>query len=203
MIVFESMNKYYQFGMDRTTGGVIYTWGKDTEKLFYTRQHSGTIMSDISSYLLPLPDRKLLEQRLNRHERNTKIFIEKLFTNYMESHPHNPLRTIVYPTLPNHPAYAWAKDLSFHGSFFTFSWKKKYDTIKMYKKFLSLVMSEAKRSHVQLVNGTSFGMNTSRIYLTAPNTKFGQPFVRFSVGTETILEIEKLKQVLILSLEKL
>lgn len=73
----------------------------------------------------------------------------------------------------------------------------------MYKRFISAVLKEAKKQQIQLVQGTSFGMNTSRIYLTATNTKFGKPFIRFSVGTESRAEIEAIVNVLIKSVEKL
>lgn len=202
MIVFESMNKYYQFGMDKAMGGVIYAWGKDTGNLYLTRRDSGTIISDASCYLLPTPNRKLLGKRLKRHERNAKLLTDSL-TKYLQDNPKTPLQDVVYPTLHTHPAQQWAKNLSFHGSYFTFFFKSKYATIRIYKKFVSKVLEEAKKQHVQIVGGTSFGMNTSRIYLTAANTKFGKPFVRFSVGTETRIEIEKIKEVLITALQRL
>ncbi|MBP9719093.1 MAG: PLP-dependent transferase [Candidatus Levybacteria bacterium] len=202
MIVFESMNKYHQFGMDRTMGGVIYGFGKDMNKLFFARQHSGTILSDVSCYLLPTPNRKLLEKRLKRHERNAKDIIESL-TTYIQNNSQSPLKGIVYPTLASHEAKEWAKHLSFQGSFFTFVWKTKYDTIRSYKRFVENVLKEAKKHQIQIVEGTSFGMNTSRIYLTARNTKYGKPFVRFSVGTENSVEIEKIKTVLIEAIKKL
>lgn len=202
MIVFESMNKYYQFGLDKTMGGIIYAWGKDTGNLYLTRRDSGTIISDVSCYLLPTPNKKLLQKRLARHERNARILIDSL-TTYLHDNPKTPLQDVVYPLLPTHPAALWASNLSFHGSFFTFVWKPKYDTIRSYKKFTANVLTEAKKTKIQIVQGTSFGMNNSRIYLTASNTKFGKPFVRFSVGTETRVEIEKIKEVLIKALEKL
>lgn len=202
MIIFESMNKYYQFGMDRTMGGIIYAWGKDTEKLFFARQHSGTIISDTGCAMLPQPNKKMIQKRFTRHERNAKILFTAL-NQYQKKYPKNPLETLVYPTLASHPAQSWAIPLTFHGSFFTFSWKTKYATIKTYKKFISTVLQEAKKQKVAIVQGTSFGMNTSRIYLTAQNTKYGKPFVRFSVGTENRYEIEKIKDVLIAAIKRL
>lgn len=202
MIIFESMNKYYQFGMDKTMGGVMYGYGKDLDKLFYIRQHSGTIIPDISCYLLPPPNKKILQKRLERHERNVAILITAL-TEYLNITPNTPIKTLIYPTLPHHKAYERTKNLSFHGSYFTFSWQSKYDKIKVYQQFINAVLSEAKKRKVHITEGTSFGFNTSRIYLTAKNTKFGKPFVRFSVGTETRSEIKKLTEVLIHAFQSL
>lgn len=202
IIVFESLNKYHQYGIDKATGGIIYTYGKDMTELFFAIQHSGTIITDFSSYLLPPPNKTILTKRLQRYERNTAVITTALETTIYTKKQY-PLTGIVYPLLPTHPSHAWTKDFSFHGSFFTFSWQKKYDNSKIYKKFIKIVLQEAKKNHVNIVQGTSFGMGTSRIYLTASNTQFGKPFVRFSPGTESRYEIEKITQVLITALEKL
>ena len=56
-------------------------------------------------------------------------------------------------------------------------------------------MENAKKKKVSINGGTSFGFNTTRIYLTARNTDYGMPFIRVSVGTENIIELEKVKDV--------
>lgn len=202
MIVFESMNKYYQFGMDKTMGGIIYGYGKDIDKIFFTRQHSGTIISDTSCYLLPPPNNKILTKRLARHERNVSILTNAL-TEYIRKTPKHPVKEIIYPSVSSHPAHEWSKNLSFHGSYFTFSWHTEYDKASLYQKFVKAVLTEAKNRKVHLTEGTSFGLPTSRIYVTAKNTKFGKPFVRFAVGTETRQQIEDIKQVLVKAMQNL
>ena len=57
------------------------------------------------------------------------------------------------------------------------------------------VIEEAKKRDLDLVSGTSFGFNVTRIYLTAMHAdEIIKPFVRVSVGTETCDEIERLAQ---------
>ncbi|TAL60637.1 MAG: hypothetical protein EPN88_15645, partial [Bacteroidetes bacterium] len=70
LYVFESLLKYHQFGMDRTNAGIIYGYGKDASKLFYYRRDMGTNISDSAVYSLPTPNRKFLEKRLVRLNRN-------------------------------------------------------------------------------------------------------------------------------------
>lgn len=202
IVVIESLNKYYQFGADRTSAGVIYAWGKDTIKLQEAREHMGTIILDASCYMLPTPNRNLLEKRLRRYERNVSLLTTAL-SNYLAITPSKILRDVAHPTLSHHPAFSWAKKMPFHGSFFAFTWHKKYDTPNMHNRFIKEVLRQAKKQKVQITSGTSFGFQKSRIYLTSATFDVGKPFVRFSVGTENIYEIEKIKDVLIAAIKNL
>lgn len=200
-IFFESLNKYHQFGMDRVTGGIIYTYGKDTYKLFDVREHIGTNIADTSVYALPLPNRKMLEKRLQRFERNA-LTISNALATYTAMKQTKKITAILYPGLKNHPSYSWMKHMSFHGSFFTIIFADKYDSTRYYKAFVTLVMQEARRKQINVVSGTSFGLNTTRVYLTSARSDFGKPFVRVSVGTENRLEIEQLIDVFQKAIDK-
>lgn len=195
-IVFESLNKYYQFGMDRVTGGILWLLGKEGYELFRTREFSGTNISDYSSQIIPTPNRKLLTRRLERLERNT-MFLASNLQDHIDKNPDTIISHVAYPGLANHPSFSWAKNAPFHGSFFTLVFKPKYQKVSLYKKFVQNVITEAKKQNVDVVSGTSFGFNTTRIYLTALHSEFGDPFIRVSVGTEPMYFIEKIKDVFI------
>lgn len=201
LIVFESLNKYHQFGMDKVTAGIIWGWGKNIDKLFSVRERSGTNITDTSCYVLPLPNRILLMQRLLRFQRNTS-YITSSLQSYLDKNRETKFDTIVYPALPNHPSYTWAKDLPFQGSYFAIRFKDKYRSTKHYQRFLKKIITEAKKQHVQIVAGTSFGFNNTRIYLTSLRSDFGEPFIRVSLGTENRLELEKIKDVFLKVLDK-
>jgi cystathionine beta-lyase/cystathionine gamma-synthase len=194
VIVFESLNKYHQFGMDRVTGGILWSVGRDTEKLFDYRVHLGTIMPDVTSASLPTPNRKLLTRRIQRHERNASL-LSSAIQEWIDTHPKSPFAKIIFPGLPNHSANGMP--LPFHGSYFMIEFKKPYQTIPSYKRFVSTVIDQAKRSRVDIVSGTSFGLNRTRIYLTAVRSKPTTPFVRVSVGVEHRIAIENITQVFI------
>lgn len=199
IIVTESLNKYHQFGMDRVTGGIIYAWGKDTGNLFSVREHAGTNISDISAITLPTPHKKLLERRMKRLERNN-TFLTHALSEYLVNKPHKKISHIISPALSSHPAHKWS---SFSGSYFSIAFTKRYEKTSVYKKFIKLILEKAKKENIQIASATSFGLNTSRIYLTSLRSDFGKPFIRFSVGIETKIELEKIKNVLVHAIQKI
>lgn len=193
LIVFESLNKYYQFGMDRVTAGIIIARQPEALKIFEYRKHAGTNITDSSVYALPRPNRKLLSKRLVRHQRNAFYLADEI-QNHLKQKPSNLIEKIIYPGLPDHPCYKWNKHLPFKGSFFNLQFRQN-NRVAVYKKFIASIMKKAEKQKVNLIAGTSFGLNTTRVYLTSLWTDFGRPFVRISVGTENLWEIEKILRV--------
>lgn len=181
IIGFESLNKYHQSGMDRVTGGIIYSYGKDSAKLFDYRVHTGTNIPDVLAASLPTPNRKILAGRLKRHERNARI-ISDAFGKWISLHPASPVTGISYPG-----------PLPCAGSYFTVKFRMTYSTVAVYKRFIALVMKTAKRNALDMVAGSSFGLNHTRVYLTAVRSKPATPFIRISAGTEDRLAIEAVK----------
>jgi cystathionine beta-lyase/cystathionine gamma-synthase len=191
LIVFESLNKYHQFGLDRVTGGVITSFGGDTVKLFDYRVHSGTNIPDASAASIPTPNRSVLLTRLRRHQRNAQLLTRGL-QSWLDVHPKSPIEKIIYPGLHNHPSYAWARDLPFTGSYFAIQFKTPYQSVSVYKRFVTAVMKSATKHHIELVAGSTFGLNQTRIYLTAIRSSPSTPFIRIAVGTEHRIAIEAL-----------
>lgn len=195
LIVFESLNKYHQHGMDKVTGGIIWAYGGDTRKLFEYRDRLGTNIPDASVAAIPTPNRVLLTKRLNRHGRNAQLLADLLST-HIKNKPHIRIHGIVYPGLPEHPSYAWTKKAMFNGSYITLEFKKNYQTVRSYKKFVKLVLGIAKKNDINIISGTSFGLNTTRIYITAVRSQPNTPFVRISAGTEHRRAIESIANIL-------
>jgi cystathionine beta-lyase/cystathionine gamma-synthase len=192
LICFESMNKYYQYGMDRTIGGFVWGLPQDASKLFYARLHAGTIMTDVSTAMLPTPNKKRLMKRLQRMERNALWLANSLQT------AHLPLLTKIYhPKLSSHPAYAWARTYHFSGSSVTLEFDTKQRKSAFYHKRLDRFIQLAKKRNISLNAGSSFGLTTTRVYVTALNAEMGQPFLRISLGTETATEMQPLTQLFI------
>jgi len=181
LILFESLNKYHQFGMDRVTGGIIIAYGKDTEKLFDWRVHASTNIPDITAASLPMPNRGILTKRFTRHTRNATFLVEAL-RNWILHHPNAPFEDISFPGI---------------GSYFTIKFKKSYATIPVYKRFVGLSLSIAKRRGINLVSGTSFGLDTTRVYLTAIRSVPNIPFIRIAVGTEDSGETSAIRDLFI------
>ncbi len=203
LIVFESLNKFYQFGMDRVTGGIIWTVGHACLGMQSMRTHLGTNIPDASAQALPEPNRMLLEARMQRIDRNVQHVAEALDA-HIRSKTRSPFSRVTYPGLPCYKGYVWTKDLPFHGAFFVLNFKPRASIVAHAKQFIALAIEEAKKNDVELIAGTSFGFNITRVYLTALKAnKIAKPFLRISVGTESPEEIEKLIKVFKRTIDRL
>jgi cystathionine beta-lyase/cystathionine gamma-synthase len=193
VIVWESLNKYYQFGLDRTTGGYIYASGMETLKLFYARMHAGTNMPDTCCSLLPKPQKHILMSRMKRMGRNAAWLANELST--LVSKPGAMIGAVVYPGLPTHPTNSVIKRYPFAGSSLVLTVKDGAASVRYLKSLAGKLIAEAKRTKVSLVAGSSFGLNVTRVYLVAMKNEYSAPFLRVSVGTETMMEMEQLLKV--------
>ncbi len=203
LIVVESLLKYHQFGFDRVSAGLMWRTGLTPLGIFGNRMHLGTGLVDASVLTLPQPNRKLFDKRLKRMGRNANL-VAKALDDHARTTRMTALAEVVYPGLPSHPAYEWMSKRYFQGSFLVFKLKPQYCFTAYYKKFLALAVDEARQAGVDLNGGSSFGFDTTRVYLTALYAaKHATPFIRISVGTETLYEVEKLIAVLTRAVDKL
>ncbi len=193
VLVFESLNKFYQFGLDRATGGIIYAAGKGVDVLFDYREHLGTIIPDASVHMIPPPKKKFLARRMKRIEHNA-VQIARDLSEVCNTHK-SKIRSICSPGLKTHPQYYRSKSYGFSGPFLTLDFYPKYQTVSWYKRFVAKAIALARQRSVRLIGGTSFGLTTTRIYLTATRTTMTTPFVRISPGTETDGERKEITQV--------
>ena len=157
LLVWESLLKLAQFGLDRANAGILLARGPGVDRLDSLREHLGTNVPDTSILSLPRPDRARLERRLARLERNAAILAERLGG----FHPDvGPLLQLDVPE-PN----AW----------------------------IARALEQARRRSVQVVAGTSFGFDHTRVYVTAPGP---DSFLRIAPGTEDRLRIETVAEAL-------
>jgi hypothetical protein len=157
LLVWESLLKLAQFGLDRANAGILLARGPGVDRLDTLREHLGTNVPDTSILSLPAPDRDRLERRVARLERNAAILAERLGG----FHPGvGPLLQLDVP----HPI-AW----------------------------IARALEQARRRNVQVVAGTSFGFDHTRVYVTAPGP---DSFLRIAPGTEDRLRIESVAEAL-------
>jgi cystathionine beta-lyase/cystathionine gamma-synthase len=192
-MVIESLLKYHQFGFDRVTGGIIWAPVGSEDGLFAARMHLGTIIPDASVHALPPPNRALFDARLLRIGRNAQMLAKRLHE-YTNKHGIE----IIHPSLPQYRGNAWTRDAKFQGPFVTLQFPEKLRHVAHYDAFVRTVQKAASGAGVDIVGGTSFGFDTTRLYVTARYaTNITEPFVRIAVGTETIDEIEQLADVFV------
>ncbi len=203
VIVFESLLKFHQYGMDRVSGGMMWRTAMSPFPLFGRRMHIGTNLVDASVLSLPWPNRSVLKKRLRRHHRNATMIATALDT-HVRSDRRSALEKVVYPGLVNHPASSWMKDRDFHGAFLVLVLKERYRNTATHMKFLEYAVEEARNRGVELIAGSSFGLSKTRVYLTALRAVgTTEPFLRVSAGTETVIEVEKIISALTRALERL
>jgi|GEM_PF-801722 len=201
LIVIESLNKFHEYGFDRVTGGIIIARVSLIGGLWGSRMHLGTILPDVSTLALPSPSRKFMEQRLARLGRNTRLLAEAIDASLHE-HKNTPMAGVNFSGLPTSPMYAWMKNEPFCGAYFGLAGKPGFDTVFMYQSVIASIFSEAKKRRVDLIGSATFGTDATRVYLAARLAVGGaEPFIRVSVGTETMWELEQLKQVFIKVME--
>jgi cystathionine beta-lyase/cystathionine gamma-synthase len=190
LIVFESLLKYAQLGLDRVNVGVIVARGEDAEALADYREHLGTNVSDLAACALPAPLRWVLERRLARIERNCTLLAGRLACRV------GHLAEIVYPGLAGHPSHQVARRLAFRGGCLSIVLRDEDREFGRVRALIDAAVAEAGRRGVALTAGASFGFDTTRIYLTAASAECGEPFLRVSAGTEHRLEVDALAGVL-------
>ena len=172
----------------------MWAYGQQAAKLFDYRVHLGTNIPDIDVCALPTPNRIMLTKRLMRHSRNA-LFVAQRLQTWISDHPSSPFEAISFPGLLDA-----ARANQFYGSYLTVGFKKKFRTVPIYKRFVKLCMSYAKAYRADLVCGSTFGTNITRVYLTAMRSVPNAPFIRIAVGTEDRQSIETISEVFVQTL---
>lgn len=180
LIVWESLLKHHQFGLDRVNGGIIYASCTNASELYTYRDHGGTNISDLQVLSLPTPNKKILLKRLQRHQRNHMLLVNSLHT-LLNNLPNLSVDSVISPHLQD------LTQTSYKGTVCTLQFTPPYRSVKGYNRFLNTILSTAKQHNVNIVAGTSFGLPTTRIYIPASRKGQGIPFFRIAVGTEPYL----------------
>ena len=189
LVVFESLLKYAQLGLDRVNAGIIIARPDDAEILNGYREHLGTNIPDVAALALPRPDRRSLERRLARLQRNALFLAERLIQLVSQA-------TIVYPGLRSHRSAHAVTDSTFSGGCISIVLGADEYSPARSTALIRAAVTEAADRRVQLLAGSSFGFDTTRIYLTAETADYGDPFIRIAAGIEHQLALEALAQAL-------
>jgi cystathionine beta-lyase/cystathionine gamma-synthase len=195
LLLFESLLKYAQLGLDRANAGVIVADAEHAEPLSVYREHLGTNISDLAVHALPWPDRRVLERRLARLQRNALLLAERL----SERAPASV--AIVYPGLASHSCARVAARLGFRGGCLSILFRDLEGRLERGRTLVEVAVAEAARRGVALLAGSSFGFDTTRVYLAAAAPEHGVPFVRVAAGAEHRLALGPLADALAAAVE--
>lgn len=183
-LVATSLAKMHQFGMDLVTAGaLIYDAVLDDAfpgpKTF--RTHLGLNISEDSAAILPAPSRVWLSQRASRMSRNLTALASALRSAEAD--------------LSVMTALCWG-EADLYVPYFNIC-VSQTDNVAWYRAFMSRAMESARRHGVSLIAGTSFGFDTTRIYLVESLIPSHRPFIRVSPGMESAYEVALLAQALV------
>jgi cystathionine beta-lyase/cystathionine gamma-synthase len=181
VLAIESLTKHAQLGLDRVTAGAIYASRSEAAMLDELREHLGANIADASVHALPTPQRAVLARRLARHARNAALLAHAL------ARAAPPGVEVAHPALVNHPA---------HGRSPATWLTLRLGTSERAEAFVLGALGHARARRVALVEGASFGLDTTRVY--APSPGDGPPcgFVRISAGIEHAEALRHLTAVL-------
>ena len=182
IVVVESLTKYAQLGLDRTTAGIITAAGKGAERLSEHRERLGTNVLDHSVQTLPWPDRRALSRRLSRIERNATLLAERLHRAC------GPTARVSHPTLRHHHAYG--RRLPFRGGYMTIDLCPD-SPAGTEERFVRRAIAEAEAAGVALGAGTSFGLDVTRVYAPRVSWSDRGRLLRVASGTEDRLAVEE------------
>jgi hypothetical protein len=182
-LAIESLTKHAQLGLDRVTAGAIYTNDRDVPALDVLREHLGANIADASVHALPTPHRAVLARRLARHARNAGALAQRM-------------AVVAPPGVVAHPV------LSGHGRLPATWLTLHLGTPERAMTFVEAALAHARARGTPLVEGASFGLDTTRVYAPSPGEGESCGFVRISAGIEHADALDRLGRVLVRALRE-
>jgi cystathionine beta-lyase/cystathionine gamma-synthase len=181
VLALESLTKHAQLGLDRVTAGAIYASRDDLPALDELREHLGANIADASVHALPTPERAVLARRLARHSRNAESLARHLAAVAPAS------AEVAHPALASHPGHARRE-----ATWLTL----RLPAPRNAAAFIDAALAHARAGNVALVEGASFGLDTTRIYAPSSGERPEIGFVRISPGIEHAETLPRLARVL-------
>ena len=186
VLAIESLTKHAQLGLDRVTAGAIYAARRDAPALDELREHLGANIADASVHALPTPQRPVLVRRLARHACNAGALARRMAAAA-------PPGVVAHPALVSHPG---------HGRLPATWLTLRLGTPERAAAFVEAALAHARARGTALVEGASFGLDTTRIYAPSPGQGESCGFVRISAGIEHAESLERLGRVLVRALRE-
>jgi len=174
LVVVESLVKLHSHGLDVANAGICVccaTSSNDFCDLKRLRTHLGTQIAEREMAALPSPSRVMLEQRLRRLFRNNAFLAARIKSLV-------GMRGVTVRSRPTSPFLAIDLDGGNR------------------QAFIDTMVARARRLGVDIVHGTAFGFDTTRVYNMESALPSLRSFLRVSAGMETIDELEKIVDVL-------
>jgi threonine dehydratase/cystathionine beta-lyase/cystathionine gamma-synthase len=192
ILYYESGSKYLQFGLDLQMAGVIVCSKENSVKLNVHRRNIGAVMYQSSINKFPEYNREIYINRMYILMRNSLILVNEIEKNVYLSNRIN----VSYPK--NWKELSWKHG----GGVVALSMKKiGLNHRSCLDAFIEILLTHCKDKKIPLTKGVSFGFSVTRVSAAAAMAENAPPFLRFSVGEESVDLMHKLSSVVVLSLK--
>lgn len=183
ILYIESGSKYLQFGLDLQMMGIVVAEKAYLPILNTHRRNTGTVMYQAGVTKLPEYNREMFLSRMHVLTRNAEILCKML----KEINKKEKKINITFP-------YNW-RELGWKhgGGIVAINFVEEGVNNKPCLDFLiDLIIDECEKEEIPITKGVSFGFSTIRISAAAAMAQNRPPFLRFSMGEESIEEMHKL-----------
>ena len=205
VILFESMIKYREFGIDRVNAGFVVAPKKFLRRLINSRAITGTILDEISLNLLPRITKSRLTSRMNTIYRNA-LYISQELQKFADNQANILVEGIEFPGIPSHKDYQKFQKsrCPYLNGIINLKFDKDYySNFATMLFFISKVIEDAKDANISISHGTSFGFDHTRLAVAdSSGGEFTYPFIRISVGRENFRDIVILTKILKNNIQK-
>lgn len=179
-IIMHSMTKYLNGHSDSVGGALMLSNDSIYEKLKFTQNAAGAILSPFDSFLI-LRGTKTLAVRMEAHQRNaTKI------AQYLQSH--SRVNKVIYPGLESHPQHDLArKQMSGFGGMLSFELDGDLKDAKMFVENLKYFsLAESLGGVESLIELPAIMTHASVPKEERERIGLADPLIRISVGIENV-----------------
>lgn len=179
-IIVHSTTKYLNGHSDSVGGAIMLNDKTLYEKIKFTQNAAGAILSPFDSYLV-LRGIKTLSVRMKQHQENAlKI------SDFLEKHP--KVEKVIYPGLPSHPQYRLAQQqMSGFGGMISFELKTGIEGAKQFVENLKyFLIAESLGGVESLIEIPSLMTHAALPKLEREKIGLKDNLIRLSVGIENI-----------------
>jgi len=191
ILYYESGSKYLQLGLDLQMAGIVACQKQWYEKLAVARRNLGAVLYHAAVNRFPSYDRALFLSRMQVLTRNARTLCQCLCADVR-------LRAHIEVAFPQD----WQKLGWAHGGGVVAIRMRAagLNNFSCLDAFIEHLLATCRKANVAMTKGVSFGFATTRVSAAAAMAADTPPFLRFSVGEETPLEMDTLSQVVTQSL---
>lgn len=182
-IVVHSTTKYINGHSDSVGGAIMLNDEALYEKLKFTQNATGAILSPFDSYMV-LRGIKTLSVRMKQHEENALII-----SDYLENHP--KIAKVIYPGLISHPQHVLAKkQMRGFGGMISFELKADLGSTKTFvEKLKYCLIAESLGGVESLIEIPSLMTHSAISSTERKKIGLNDNLVRLSIGIENVKDL--------------